>query len=231
MFSRCFCPGSTYAVDAENTTKNANKNETKNQQRDGVLVLDGSDLIDRGIQDSVADIYSKVSMYRNLPVDSLPLTMQGYRNWARLVDIYDGDTCTVVVPIPGLGARRIHIRLEGINTPEMRSCDPQQKQLAILAKKKFADLVMPGLFSHEAKQMRETLASHPVLVWIECRGNDKYGRTLAKVYPCQLDYMPASTHINLDLVVTKHAEIFMPSPNFFLGASGPLDLDKNETML
>ena len=153
--------------------------------------------------------------FRNLPWAAPPLGMSGYNGWARLHDIYDGDTCTVIVPVNGLGPRRIHVRLEGINAPEMRSAIEQEKVEARKARAAFADMVCPGMSMLSSKEAKAFLFNKPTLVWLSCRANDKYGRVIAKVYPCMLDYTRAKEHVNMRLVKMGLARIFMPYADTF----------------
>jgi len=48
---------------------------------------------------------------------------------------YDGDTLTVNIPgYPDILGKNIGIRIAGIDTPELRSKDPEVKQMAVQAK-------------------------------------------------------------------------------------------------
>lgn len=154
-------------------------------------------------------------MCKSLPWNSPILNLDGYRGWARLHDIYDGDTCTVIVPIHGMGPRRIHVRLEGINAPEMRSTTEAEQANAKKARASFCELVCPGLSMLGTKDSKAFLSCKPILVWIECRSNDKYGRTIAKVYPCTVDYTRATDHVSQTLVRLNLARVFMPFPDTF----------------
>lgn len=107
----------------------------------------------------------------DIPAQAPPLDLNGYAGWARVVSMYDGDTCTVVVPVPGLGHRRVRVRLLGIDTPEMRGGGPGEKERAVSARDRFAQLV----------GFEPTTA--PTFAWLQCSSNDKYGRTLATVFP------------------------------------------------
>lgn len=93
------------------------------------------------------------------------------------VRVVDGDTVYVVVDVPGFGHRRLKLRLDGIDTPELRSKLPNEKKLADLAK----------------TQVIEMIQGKPVS--IECGKFDNFGRVLAHVYE-----MNAETSVNQLLV-------------------------------
>ena len=50
---------------------------------------------------------------------------------AKVVDVYDGDTCKIVFMHGGKIPMKISIRIMGIDTPEIRGKDPLEKQAAI----------------------------------------------------------------------------------------------------
>ena len=79
---------------------------------------------------------------------------------AKCIRCYDGDTVTLGTMIPGYGPSRFSCRLRGIDTPELRSRDPCEKELACIARD-----VVRGLLLHR-------------LVSVEIVGIDKYGRLL-----------------------------------------------------
>jgi endonuclease YncB( thermonuclease family) len=82
----------------------------------------------------------------------------------RVVDVYDGDTITIVGYVkhnPELF--RFSVRLNGIDCPEMRTKNPNEKLIAGFAKKYLHDIISDKV------------------VTLEDVGLDKYGRLLAKV--------------------------------------------------
>ncbi len=94
---------------------------------------------------------------------------------ARVLSVYDGDTVT-------LGFRmadrlvKFKGRLMGIDTPELRSKNPEEKALALKAKKILEDLIL-----HKN-----------VYVWFA--GNDKYGGR-ALVYLYTKDWINVSSYM------------------------------------
>jgi micrococcal nuclease len=92
-------------------------------------------------------------------------TLDGDVYVCKCVSVYDGDSITVVFTPNGLDKfYKYTIRLDGIDTPEMRTTDPNERAQAIIVR----DFV------------RETLLNK--LITIKCGKFDKYGRLLAVVY-------------------------------------------------
>jgi len=86
--------------------------------------------------------------------------------YGRVIKVYDGDTITVAGMLPYKSSQlyRFQVRLNGIDTPEMRTHDESEKAVAILAKEALSNLVKGEW------------------VVLENTDNDKYGRLLADVW-------------------------------------------------
>lgn len=82
---------------------------------------------------------------------------------AKCIRCYDGDTITLGTVIEGYGRTRFTCRLMGIDTPELRSKDPCEKELACIARD-----VVRGILLHR-------------LVNVTIVGMDKYGRLLVNL--------------------------------------------------
>jgi endonuclease YncB( thermonuclease family) len=60
---------------------------------------------------------------------------EGGFSCVKVVDVYDGDTLFIDIPgIPPVFGKRIGVRILGIDTAEMRSKDPCEKERALQAK-------------------------------------------------------------------------------------------------
>lgn len=100
---------------------------------------------------------------------------------AYVYSCYDGDTFSAIVPIPGVPKKspinkvKINCRLYGIDTPEKRTKDKNEKRFAIIARDALCKKVL----------------NKTIKITIE--GTDKYGRTLAKV-PDIEDYMKENNY-------------------------------------
>jgi endonuclease YncB( thermonuclease family) len=115
-------------------------------------------------------------------------SFSGIADWARVVDVHDGDTIKVIMDVPGFGLRRLSLRLLGIDTPEVRSASEEEKRRGLLARDfLFEKLVLSNDLSlvdfgvGSAAKIRAFLQKNVVMAWIVCHGNDKYGRILADV--------------------------------------------------
>jgi endonuclease YncB( thermonuclease family) len=104
----------------------------------------------------------------------------------RLMDIIDGDTIICILGII-IGESETFLkfkcRLNGIDTYEMRSKDPELHQLAINGRNFVVNrLVGQGSFNLESrKELRDYLEEHITILKIRCYKLDKYGRLLIDV--------------------------------------------------
>lgn len=118
-------------------------------------------------------------------------SFDGIETHARVLDIYDGDTLTVALPIFEGHVRRFKIRLLGIDAPELRGGGPDKHVAALSARDRLIQLVLsssphnnvthppfPTGRGPVTKLMRENVC----VVFLQCGPFDKYGRILARVY-------------------------------------------------
>lgn len=83
----------------------------------------------------------------------------------KVVRVYDGDTITIVTKIKrNKNLYKFQVRLRGIDCPEMRSKDENEKEIAHIAKKTVSQQIL-----HK-------------IVYLDNIDYDKYGRILADVY-------------------------------------------------
>tara|TARA_Y100000593_G_C4163038_1_gene263019 strand:- start:214 stop:546 length:333 start_codon:yes stop_codon:yes gene_type:complete len=88
-----------------------------------------------------------------------------YEYKAIITKVYDGDTLTADVDLGfKMWAKKIKLRLIGVDTPEIRTKDPKEKALAIKAR----------------DRVRELCLGKEVVIVTRKKG--KYGRWLASVY-------------------------------------------------
>ena len=110
-------------------------------------------------------------------------SFEGYNTYARVVGMYDGDTITVTFPLPLTNppcVYKFHIRLDGIDTPEIRGGG----QAAVVSRDRLFNLItdIPPLPNMTKKDIQTMLTDNVYLVWLECHKFDKYGRILADIY-------------------------------------------------
>lgn len=110
-----------------------------------------------------------------------PFTLAGQTLPGLIVSCYDGDTLTIVLPVFG-HCYKFTVRIDGIDTPEIKSKDAENKLRAVRARNRVLQLagVTIGLdVALTKKEVGELLARVQPIVEVECKGFDKYGRLLA----------------------------------------------------
>lgn len=90
-------------------------------------------------------------------------SLDGKEKFCKVVAVYDGDTITVNMFIFGK-IRQFKIRMLGYDTPEIRNKNLEEKQRGLAARDYLSDLILEKI------------------VFVKCRGFDKYGRLLGTVY-------------------------------------------------
>ncbi len=105
--------------------------------------------------------------------------LDGTTTVARLIDIIDGDTIVCVVPVLERFFK-FNVRLNGIDTCEMKSHNLLERNKAIAAR----DYVVKSVFNEvlERKDLQSRLKQDPKLINLHCYDFDKYGRLLADVF-------------------------------------------------
>jgi len=104
----------------------------------------------------------------NINSDDISIfSLNGYSTQAKVVDVYDGDTCTIVFKWEGK-YRKFKCRCYGYDSPEMKprlniENRDEIKENAVKAKERLIELTAD-------------------IVRLECMDFDKYGRLLVKLY-------------------------------------------------
>lgn len=100
--------------------------------------------------------------------ESLPLfSLNGHRTHAKVVDVYDGDTCTIIFKWEGK-YRKFKCRCYGYDSPEMKPRLNIENREEII---------------NNAKLAKDRLIELTKgIIKIECLDFDKYGRLLVKLY-------------------------------------------------
>jgi endonuclease YncB( thermonuclease family) len=125
------------------------------------------------------------SIHRHNYDNTLEFSLNNLIKEARVVDIYDGDTCTCIFELN----RKYHkfvIRLAGIDTPEITSKNEQNKKTALEARKRLCTLISNDFINMDInikrKELRNLLNAKCYLIKIKCGQFDKYGRLLGWLY-------------------------------------------------
>lgn len=99
--------------------------------------------------------------------------------------VYDGDTCKIFTTIPGTDKYvRISCRVNGYDSPELRTRDENEKRIAVIARDKLRDMI-------ERKN-----------VHIKTSGCDKYGRFLVDIKIGGLNISEYMVNSNLGIPYT-----------------------------
>ncbi len=115
-----------------------------------------------------------------------------YHYKAEILSVYDGDTVTATIDL-GFCAflYKVKLRLHGIDTPEMRASDPDEKAKAYAAR----DFV------------RERVLGRTVQM--KSLGKGKYGRYLSILWVLDDDGNPEAESLNDQLIRLGHAKAYL----------------------
>lgn len=143
--------------------------------------------------------------YENTPYFSL----NNQNFFARLVNVHDGDTVTVIIEYPINTFFKYNVRLDGIDTSEMTSHDQNQKEKAIIARNFVIKMATQIELDTHSKYTRngiiKLLNQKVYLVYIKCKTMDKYGRVLAELYSTDdLERSINQKILNLDMAYEYH---------------------------
>lgn len=110
-------------------------------------------------------------------------SLKGVKTYARVVDVYDGDTITIVIDINNFFLK-FKCRLNGIDTCEIRSKNIQNKQLALQAKHRLFNLITNHTVDelYNKKDLVDYFEKNVSIIWVHCLDFDKYGRLLIDCY-------------------------------------------------
>lgn len=133
---------------------------------------------------------------------------EGRRFEARLVSAHDGDTVRVVFQAAPGDYRQFILRLEGLDTPEITSHDPDEKVAALAARDRLLNLAAPDVFHVDSvpqatKAVEKLLHDNVVVVQVRTGAFDRYGRVLSELWPHASP--PPAQSINETLVKEGHA--------------------------
>ena len=113
-------------------------------------------------------------------------TLKGYKTYAKCVYVYDGDTVHIVFKQPhSTECCKWVIRMNGIDTPEMKSKNANEKQAAVAARDFLRSLILDKI------------------IIVECGDFDKYGRLLGELY---LEDNPVS--LSKQMIENGHAKAY-----------------------
>lgn len=122
-------------------------------------------------------------MENEFPSDAKLFSLQGTHT-ARVVSLHDGDTFTAIVKLESM-FYKFPIRIARIDTSEMTSKDSVLKTRAFMARDKLFSLITGksniDTISWRKKDFDEYFQRNVIIITLECKEMDKYGRVLADV--------------------------------------------------
>ena len=117
--------------------------------------------------------------------DTPIFTMNGMKTYARVVNVIDGDTLSLVIPLFDKYFK-FSVRIYGIDTCEIHSNDTEIKEKGLKAKYRVIEMLskkdVKDVLCISRKQIIDLFNNNMSIVWIECLDFDKYGRLLANVF-------------------------------------------------
>jgi len=121
-----------------------------------------------------------MNAFKNYGIKTPRFSLNNLKTYGRLVDIIDGDSLTIILPIYN-DYFKFNVRLNGIDTSELHSDNDDLRHFAENAKNELVKIILQrdNLTKNE---IRKVLDDNLIVVWVECLDFDKYGRLLANVY-------------------------------------------------
>ena len=117
------------------------------------------------------------------------LSLDGITCQCKVVDVYDADTVTIVLPFSG-GLYRVKCRLMGIDSAEKRTKNLEEKIVSLEATKWLSELIKEKV------------------IWVKCGDWGKYGgRMIGTLYMSEED-MKNDRSINLQIVEKGFAYMY-----------------------
>jgi hypothetical protein len=133
-------------------------------------------------------------------------SLDGQTFQSKIVDIYDGDTCSIVIKLDGKYLK-FKLRCLGYDSPEIKPPLNTENRLqlidlAIKSRNYFISRVtncdIDLLKHYSKKEIKELIMNNTKLVTLKTHGWDKYGRLLGEIF---ID----GININNEMVEKKYA--------------------------
>ena len=125
------------------------------------------------------------NIYNN--ANSIPFSLKNFETYGRVLNVIDGNTLSIVLPLFNKYFYKFSVRLDGIDTPEIHSDNPIIKEKGLQAKYRLLELICSDKKINEIicisnEKIKKIFDEKSYLVYLKCSDFDKYGRLLAKVY-------------------------------------------------
>ena len=114
------------------------RNNKKDVQEECYQVDDGRGVDDGREVDDGSGVGTGIVMW-NATVPFVPPVKEGM-----VIKVYDGDTITIAAKLPYKSSPlyRFSVRLNGIDTPELKTSNPVEKRVAVLARDALAEKIL-----------------------------------------------------------------------------------------
>lgn len=113
-----------------------------------------------------------------------------YHYKAKVLSVYDGDTVTLMIDQGMKHFTRVKVRLVGINTPEIKTSDPEEKKLGIAAR----------------DYLRSRIEGKEIIIHTEKKG--KFGRWLGTIWDLIEDSESLGESLNEEMIRMGHAKFY-----------------------
>ena len=159
---------------------------------------------------TIDPIVERFREHRAINTPELSRALEGQHAIARIVSVHDGDTLTAVFDALG-GFYKIHVRLDGIDAPEISSKTPANRHVAELARDRLVELIVDDpdrVAAFRAIDVKWPASSDALVktgsnidrlldedvyvVRIQCGHSEKYGRLLGRLSSAYSDAMSPS---------------------------------------
>ena len=130
-----------------------------------------------------SDKEKKEDKLREMTYDNLQdFSFNGKEMLAKILDVYDGDTIITTIKVEDI-YYKIHCRLSGIDTPELKTEDEDERVAAKEARNHLIELLTGQKMRHDVsrKEIQVMCANVNSVVNVRCFNNDKYGRVLVEI--------------------------------------------------
>jgi len=121
---------------------------------------------------------------KNYDISTPQFTLNGINTYARLVDVYDGDTITCIFNAFQNKFYKFNIRLNGIDTNEIKNTNPDLKKKALEARKFILEKLCACDLEVDCSrhEIQDYLKKNVIIIWLKCYEFDKYGRILGDIF-------------------------------------------------
>ena len=141
------------------------------------------------MSNSISDLMNKLKEIKNSEINQYSL--DGMIFPGKIVDVYDGDTCKVVL-LNDNKLQKFNCRLSGLDTPEMKpSLKKANRDKEIIHAKQCRNRLIQLVTNCECndlnssmtkKKVQKILEMNSKIITIRCGAFDKYGRLLVRLY-------------------------------------------------